>query len=128
MFSCMSQRMSSPTPLSERKTKKLAKGETLVDQPYLSLLDYLRRQPGLSISGNENNPVILVRGMSSLVNQQPPLFVLDGTILGQSYSSVERAVDMNDIHVIRVLKSATETSRYGFQGAFGVVEIVTKKE
>ncbi len=66
-------------------------------------------------------PIIRIRGVSSLVNNNP-LFVVDGIPVGDS-----RDFNPNDIETIQVLKDASAASIYGSRAANGVILITTKK-
>ncbi len=92
-----------------------------------TLLEYLRRVPGVQVSGTENNPTILVRNSFSIQpGSDRPLFVVDGTPVGNEYSQVASMVAVNDIKSITVLKDVASTSAYGIRGAAGVIVIRTK--
>ena len=92
---------------------------------YKTIYEMLRDVPGLDvkITGDRSGGTITVRGISSLKNQKPPLFVVDGTI----YSGDISSINPQDVEDISVLKNAASTSTYGAQGAFGVIIITTKK-
>src|ERR1043165_396106 len=92
---------------------------------YKTIYEMLRDVPGLDVKINNDRSggTIIVRGISSLNNQKPPLFVVDGTI----YSGDVRNINPEDVENISVLKDAASTSAYGAQGAFGVILITTKK-
>jgi TonB-dependent SusC/RagA subfamily outer membrane receptor len=92
---------------------------------YKTIYEMLRDVPGLDvkITNDRSGGTITVRGISSLNNQKPPLFVIDGTIYPGDISSI----NPQDVEDISVLKDAASTSVYGAQGAFGVILITTKK-
>ena len=92
---------------------------------YKTIYEMLRDVPGLDvkITSDRSGGTITVRGISSLNNQKPPLFVVDGTIYAGDISNL----NPQDVEDISVLKDAASTSAYGAQGAFGVVIITTKK-
>ena len=92
---------------------------------YKTIYEMLRDVPGLDvkITNDRSGGTITVRGISSLSNQKPPLFVVDGTI----YSGDISSINPQDVEDISVLKDAASTSAYGAQGAFGVIIIATKK-
>ena len=94
------------------------------DRIYITLLDRLRHEPQLTISGSDNNPNIRIRGSSSIEGENEPLFVLDGTPLGNGYHNAT-SVDVNEVANIRVLPAA-QAGLYGSRGANGVVLIYTK--
>jgi len=68
----------------------------------------------------EEDPQIIIRGISSW-NNSSPLILVDG---------IERAinsVDINSVESISVLKDASATAVYGVRGANGVILITTKR-
>jgi TonB-linked SusC/RagA family outer membrane protein len=65
---------------------------------------------------------ILVRGTRSINGENAPLFIIDG-VQGGSINDL----NPNDIESIEVLKDASTTAIYGYQGAGGVIIITTKK-
>lgn len=94
----------------------------------LSLADYLRRVPGVTVQGSGSSATVLVRGVQSANAGNQPLFVIDGARMGRSFSRVIDAVDVNDIDTINVLKGNEASGRYGMQGSAGVIEIRTKRD
>jgi TonB-dependent SusC/RagA subfamily outer membrane receptor len=87
---------------------------------------------------------ITIRGNTSLTGNNQPLFVIDGVPVDNSNNrSVDantedplfngyggnRAIDLdpNIIENVTVLKGASATALYGSRGAFGVIQITTKK-
>ncbi|MBD0369153.1 MAG: TonB-dependent receptor plug domain-containing protein, partial [Flavisolibacter sp.] len=72
---------------------------------------------------------IRVRGTRSITNnpdefasRNSPLYIIDGFQIGSASD-----INPNDIESIEVLKDASATAIYGFQGANGVIIITTKK-
>ena len=109
-----------PTTLSAQvEANKITPGT------YKTIYEMLRDVPGLDVkvTNDRSSGTITVRGISSLNNQKPPLFVVDGTI----YSGDIGSINPQDVEDISVLKDAASTSTYGAQGAFGVILITTKK-
>jgi len=68
------------------------------------------------------NPSIQVRGASSIIAGNDPLYIIDGMPGGNI-----RNLAQQDIESITVLKDASAASIYGSRGANGVVLIQTKK-
>jgi TonB-linked SusC/RagA family outer membrane protein len=66
---------------------------------------------------------IKIRGTSSLLGQDAPLYVIDGMFI----NSVEADFNPNDIESVQVLKDAAATALYGSRGMNGVIVITTKK-
>lgn len=92
---------------------------------FTSLADFLYRVPGVNVSGSGNNVTVIVRGVNSFTSNITPLYVIDGTSVGYSYSQVNSMLSPKDIDYIRVLKDA-EAATYGVRGGTGVVLIKTK--
>ena len=85
--------------------------------------------PGLVITkpdGDPNsNPIIRLRGQTSLLGNQSPLVVVDGVIL-DNYE-VLSSIPPTDIVTFDFLKDASSASIYGSRGANGVILITTRK-
>jgi TonB-dependent starch-binding outer membrane protein SusC len=73
---------------------------------------------------------IRIRGLSSLFGCSDPLYIIDGVAVPivNLHSLGIGDLNINDIEKITVLKDATSTALYGFQGANGVVIIDTKRK
>jgi TonB-linked SusC/RagA family outer membrane protein len=67
-------------------------------------------------------PEITLRGRRSISGSNEPLFIIDG-MSGGSYADL----NPNDIETIDILKDASATAIYGYQGSNGVIIITTKK-
>jgi TonB-dependent SusC/RagA subfamily outer membrane receptor len=93
----------------------------------LPLVDYLRRVPGVTVSGHGSNLDISIRGLATINGTNSPLFVIDNDPIGNSYSQAAALVDTNDIRSVLVLKDAVSTTSYGTRGSNGVIMIKTKK-
>jgi outer membrane receptor for ferrienterochelin and colicin len=93
----------------------------------IDLSSYLRRVPGVSVRGSGPSATVRIRGDVNFSTDSTPLFVVNGTILGTNYASVYDTIDINEIGRVRVLKTLSDTNRYGMQGANGVIEIRLKK-
>ncbi|MFH5883033.1 TonB-dependent receptor plug domain-containing protein [Halalkalibaculum sp. DA3122] len=97
-----------------------------VENPNISLADYLRRVPGVNVQGSGNNVQIIIRGINTFRGSTAPLFYIDQTRVGRSYSRVNSMVNMHDVDNIKVVKGV-EASAYGVEGANGVIIINTKR-
>lgn len=96
------------------------------DKDYFrDLADFLRRVPGVNITGTGNNQRVVIRGVSSFNSGIEPLFVIDGLIAGTSYMEVNNRINVRDIDYVRVLKGS-DAAIYGVRGGNGVVVIATK--
>ncbi|HMO39977.1 MAG TPA: TonB-dependent receptor plug domain-containing protein [Saprospiraceae bacterium] len=93
---------------------------------YQSLADYLRRIPSVRIAGTGEDISVYVRGTDTFTGEREPLFVIDGSLVGESYASAVRLVDVNDIRTVQVLTATDATAQYGLRGNKGAVVIRTK--
>ena len=89
----------------------------------------------ISSSGNPGASAnIVIRGRTSL-NENSPLFIIDGVPVDNSFAGSNftdqsnRAIDINpdDIETINVLKGGAATALYGVRAANGAILITTKK-
>lgn len=120
-------------------------GETSIDQMLQGVV------PGMSVmvqSGQVGaTPKIRIRGTSTILGNQEPLWVVDGVIqrdplplpngsgalagdMGELRLLASNAISWlnpNDIDGITVLKDASATAIYGSQAANGVIVLTTKK-
>jgi TonB-dependent SusC/RagA subfamily outer membrane receptor len=86
---------------------------------FLTIYDLIRdRLPGVRVTSDNK---IIIRGVSSFVSSQDPLFVVDGQIV----NSIDYIppVDVKDISVLK----GAEASIYGSRAASGVILIKTRK-
>jgi len=70
-----------------------------------------------------DNPVIRIRGISSLSSSAEPLIILDGA----PYSGNINSISADQIESLSVLKDASSTALYGSRGSNGVILITTKR-
>ena len=95
----------------------------------IPLLVQIRQKPGIVIKNGvpalqrANNSIS--RSNNSFDNAgQEPLYVLDGLIVGQSFSAIDELVENYMVKKIEIL-SGSEASFYGSRGANGVIKITT---
>ena len=91
----------------------------------VSLLNRIRSNAGVYISGNDDFAEVYIRGLTSINFQKEVLFILDGLQVG-NYSKIVNIVNPSDIKSITVLKNASDIAIYGFVGSGGVIIIKTK--
>jgi TonB-linked SusC/RagA family outer membrane protein len=83
------------------------------------------RMAGVSVVNNGTpggQPIIRIRGISSITSSSDPLYVIDGIPTGDIAS-----FDVRDIESIDVLKDASASAIYGSRATNGVIIITTKK-
>ncbi|HTR32005.1 MAG TPA: SusC/RagA family TonB-linked outer membrane protein [Puia sp.] len=71
------------------------------------------------------NPIIRLRGQTSLSGSQNPLYVVDGVTLDDP--TIISTIPPGDIESYSILKDASAAAIYGSRGANGVIQIVTKR-
>lgn len=124
VVSCISnQRTTGSNLVNDPKTNSISDED--VRNP-TDLTVYLQRISGVTITGSGAAAQIRIRGPISFSSGQDPLFVVNGSKRGFDYSSIYGSINVRDIQSVRVLKNASETARYGTQGAAGVIEISLK--
>ena len=120
-------------------------GEATIDQMLQGWV------PGMSVINKTGkvggSPKIRIRGTSTLLGNQEPLWVVDGVIQSDPFPIPDDAsplssemdelretagnaiswLNSNDIETITVLKDASATAIYGTQATNGVIVITTKK-
>lgn len=114
-------------------------GEQLVNARESNLVNALSSKvAGVQVISSSGNPGasanIVIRGRTSL-NENSPLFIIDGVPIDNSFAGSNftdqsnRAIDINpdDIESINVLKGGAATALYGVRAANGAVLITTKK-
>jgi outer membrane cobalamin receptor len=98
----------------------------LIENPDLTLKDYLRRLSGVMVTERGGEVRVMLRGTSSVTGDNSPLFVVDGTQVGTSYSDVENAVNIRDVDYIRIMRSSEAMTTYGMRASNGAIVIYTK--
>ncbi len=92
----------------------------------VDLTSYLRKIAGVSVRGSGADATVRIRGDVNFGSDSTPLFVVNGTILGNNFASVYSTIDINEIARVTVLKNLSDTNRYGLQGGNGVIEFTLK--
>lgn len=83
---------------------------------YNSIYDMLANVPGVHVSGTN----VIIRGASSINASSDPLYVVDGTVVGNISS-----LTPEEVHNIEILKDGS-SAMYGMRGSGGVIMITTK--
>lgn len=92
----------------------------------MDLTDMIRKLPGVRIQGGRGaSAQITVGGPSSFISDTTPLFVVNGTSVGNDFSMVYNTVRPQDVVSMSVLKGSDATI-YGTRGANGVIVIRTR--
>ena len=100
--------------------------KTLNELPSVSVQQALQgRVPGVQVTNNGSpgtQPIVRIRGISSISFASDPLYVIDGFPTGDLAT-----IDTRDIESVDVLKDASAAAIYGSRATNGVVMITTKK-
>jgi len=100
--------------------------KTLNEVPAANFTQALQgRVAGVSVVANGTpgtQPIVRIRGISSITNSSDPLYVVDGIPTGDLSS-----FDVHDIETVDVLKDASAAAIYGSRATNGVIVITTKK-
>jgi len=101
-------------------------GKILNELPAISVSQALQgRAPGIQVTNNGSpgtEPIVRIRGISSISFASDPLYVVDGFPTGDLAT-----IDTRDIESVDVLKDASAAAIYGSRASSGVVMITTKK-
>lgn len=103
-------------------SKSLTVDQTMVG--YMNVLDLIRgRFAGVQVSGSANDPVVTIRGVSSLSGSSEPMFLLDGM---RTDKSAILMLPVTDVEKVDVLTGA-ESAIYGMGAGNGVISVLTKR-
>ena len=101
-------------------------GKTLNEVPVPNLSQALQgRMAGVTVVNNGtpgSQPIVRIRGISSISFSSDPLYVVDGIPTGDISS-----FDMRDVESVDVLKDAAAAAIYGSRATNGVIVITTKR-
>jgi TonB-dependent SusC/RagA subfamily outer membrane receptor len=87
----------------------------------------LAHVPGLYVTrAPDGHSVVHMRGTTTLMGEEEPLFVVNGIPLGPNPWGNLNAINTHDIEAVEVLRDAAATAEYGSRGANGVIIIRTK--
>lgn len=93
-----------------------------IDGIYLCISDYLRnRFAGVYVTGACPNGTVYLRNIGSLGGPNPVIFDVDG----QVFTETPNWLDPNQINRLAIMSSYSMATRYGAQGAGGVIVINT---
>ncbi|MGZ5133669.1 MAG: SusC/RagA family TonB-linked outer membrane protein, partial [Flavitalea sp.] len=101
-------------------------GKTVAELPVASVSQALQgRVAGVQVTNNGSpgtQPIVRIRGISSISFASDPLYVIDGFPTGDL-----AAIDTRDIESVDVLKDASAAAIYGSRATNGVIMVTTKK-
>jgi TonB-dependent SusC/RagA subfamily outer membrane receptor len=88
----------------------------------------MKRSPGVWVGKTSDGSIaVRIRGGSSLMGNNEPLYILDGSPFTPGPNGALTGLNPQDIDTIRVLKDPADLTMYGARGANGVIVIKTKK-
>jgi iron complex outermembrane receptor protein len=102
------------------------RAEDLPGERVPTLIEMLIKHPGVRVIERPYGQTsVRVRGATSFLTDEEPLFVIDGMPLAPG-TQIFLTLDPSTIESMTVLKDAGETAIYGSRGANGVILIRTK--
>ncbi|MEX0275470.1 MAG: hypothetical protein AB3N16_13940 [Flavobacteriaceae bacterium] len=112
---------------SSKQVNGNSEGKTTAEEPLfnrsnLSLLAQIRQKKGIVIKNGV--PSLQKADVSLGSAAYEPLYILNGQVMGNSFSSVNEIVEGPMVKKIEVLSGA-DASFYGTQGSSGVIKITT---
>ena len=113
----------------EQRNSRNNTGSTVVIEDAVqnaTLDNYLQRVAGVNVTGTGANATITVRGISSFMSSNEPLFLINGQAIN-GYSTAYGLCNANNIKSVAVLKDAASCALYGSRGSNGVISITMKK-
>lgn len=117
-----------PTIAGQRLSPDVSKFKKVYPTtPSISLIDYIRRLPGIMVMNRGGRTQIVYRGMSSLYGENSPLFVIDNRRIGNDFEQVKNLISVVNIADISLLSGMDATIRYGLRGGNGAIVITTKQ-
>jgi TonB-dependent starch-binding outer membrane protein SusC len=117
------------TPAPSPPPPSIVTSAEIARQPNMSLERLLAsRVAGVTVTGTPGGGIsVQIRGRSSFLLSNEPLFVVDGVPIMPGPSGTLGWLNPHDIASIEVLKDAASTAMYGVRGANGVIVIKTKR-
>ncbi|HTH65012.1 MAG TPA: TonB-dependent receptor plug domain-containing protein [Gemmatimonadales bacterium] len=85
------------------------------------------RFPGVEVNRTPSGVIVRIRGGSSILGSNEPLYVIDGVEIMPGPDGALAGINPYDIESIEVLKDATSTAMYGSRGSNGVIIIKMKQ-
>ncbi|MEZ4824830.1 MAG: TonB-dependent receptor plug domain-containing protein [Bacteroidia bacterium] len=96
--------------------------------PALNMLDLLRREPFLYITGSGSNARIQIRGQKTISDpDEEVMFLLDGQRIGMGYEAVQD-INPNDVERVEVIRDQARLARYNVSSMTGAVNVIIKKQ
>lgn len=89
----------------------------------LSVVDFLRRVPGVTVMGAGMNARVTIRGLSSIMSSNTPLYLVDGMPVDQQFALSMTGFDIDYVDVLKGPRAAI----YGSRGGNGVIAIYTRR-
>ena len=91
------------------------------------MLELMQKLSGVYVRGTGNDAKVRVMvGNYFNAPDTEPLFLLNGVSFAYDFQSVQNSISPEDVKSIDVYKLPSELSRYGFRGAYGVINIKLK--
>lgn len=110
-----------PTPNSVTSDKWAGQNAAQAEELFVG------RFPGVQVFRVPDGISVRIRGSTSLIGSNEPLYVIDGMTIEPGPGGALVGINPGDIAKIEVLKDIGSTSIYGGRAANGVIVITTKQ-
>ncbi|NDV42350.1 Plug domain-containing protein [Flagellimonas sediminis] len=88
----------------------------------IPLIDRIRKMPGITLRNGV--PHFLRNSTQFFDSGTEPLYVLNGTVMGNSFQSINQLVDSFNVKRIQTI-AGSDAAEYGARGGNGVIKITT---
>lgn len=109
---------------SEKKKSSVVKSTREV--PAENMVELIRRQSNVYVSGSGNNISIQIRGKRSIMSNNEPLFIVEGQRMGHDFERIAN-IDPDDVAMVNVITDPATLASYGVGASNGVIEIRLKR-
>lgn len=116
------------TPSQSRPADPSVSSEDIARSPGEPIEEQLMsRFPGVTVTRTSGGTAIHIRGATSLLGSNEPLYVVDGVRIRPGPDGSLAGLNPHDIEFIQVLKDAVSMVTYGGEAANGVIIVRTKR-
>lgn len=126
LIACSQNRRSQP-PQESKNANEATDSQWVGQSPTRVEELFVGRFPGVEVFRGPNGLSVRIRGASSVMGSNEPLYVIDGMTIDPGPGGALIGLNPADIEKIEVLKDAGSTAMYGVRGANGVILIKTKR-
>ena len=127
LIACSQHRSSQPSAAAPKNANVATDSQWVGQNPSTVEELLVGRFPGVEVYRAPGGLSIRIRGATSVMGSNEPLYVIDGMTIDPGPGGALVGLNPADIEKIEVLKDAGSTAMYGVRGANGVILIRTKR-